>query len=248
VPVLKRPQAARGLAESPAGNAAIEAYRGLRYALSFVAPGEGAQVVLVTSAGPEEGKTTTALNLATTAVMSGRSVILVDSDLRQPTLHRLLGFDDGVGLSDVLAGKATVAEALRTVPESGLQVLTAGTAALNPVDLLESESMRQLLTSLRASAHLVVLDSPPLLSSADGLILAQLSDAVLVVCRPGKSHRRALQRARALLAQMGRRFSGVVLNQVRAAAGYDSYYASYYAKRGRARRQGSAADSTDQHA
>lgn len=247
VPVLKQPQAAPGLADSPAGSAAIEAYRGLRYALRFIAPGEGAQVVLVTSAGPQEGKTTTALNLATTAAMGGRKVVLVDSDLRQPSIHRLLGLHDGTGFSELLAGKVSLSEALRTIPESGLQVIASGTSAPNPADLLDSGQMRQLVTSLRASSDMVVLDSPPLLSSADGLILAQLSDALLVVCRPGTSQRRALQRARTLLAQIGRRFSGVVLNRVSAGAGYDLRYSSYYAKHDRTKLK-STADSIDRQA
>jgi len=238
VPVLKQPGAVPRLPASPSWIAAVEAYRALRYALSLMAPHDGAQVVLVTSAGHQEGKTTTALNLATTAAMSGRKVILVDSDLRQPSMHRWLGLHDGTGFSDLLAGKISLSEALRTIPESGLQVIASGTSAPNPVDLLESGQMRQLVTSLRAAADMVVLDSPPLLSSADGLILAQLSDALLVVCQPGKSQRRALQRARTLLAQTGRRFSGVVLNRVNAGAIYDLYYGSYHARRGRAKLKG----------
>jgi len=205
----------------------LEAYRALRYSLNFVVPGEGARVILVTSANPLEGKTTTALNLASAAAASGRRAVLVDGDLRRPSVHRLLGLDEGKGVTDVLVGEATLSEALREADGSHLKVLTAGTRAPNPADLLDSAAMKGLVAELRKQADLVVLDSPPLLSVADSLVLADLSDAILLVCVPGTSHRRDLQRSRLLLAHIGRALAGVVLNKVEYRSGY-GYYQRYY--------------------
>jgi len=183
--------------------------------------------VLVTSADPFEGKTTTALNLAIAAAASGRRAVLVECDLRRPSLHRALNLNGSKGVSDVLVGQAVLPDALQTLPETELRVLTAGTRAPNPADLLDSAAMRTLVLELRKNADLVVFDSPPLLSVADPLVLATLSDAVLMVCVPGNSHRRALQRCRLLLTQIGHTVSGVVLNKVQQRAGY-GYYSRYY--------------------
>jgi len=207
---------------------AMEPYRTLRYNLGFVTPGKGGRVVLVTSASPLEGKTTTAVNLALAAASSGRRVILSDSDLRRPTIHRLLNLDGAKGISDVLVGEAELLEVLQPLQDSHLRVLSAGRRAPNPADLLDSEEMRELVEGLRQEADLVILDSPPLLSVADGLVLATLSDAVLMVCVPGASHRRALQRSRLLLAHVGHSISGVVLNKIEHRAGYGYYYHYYY--------------------
>jgi len=229
VPMLSAAQpASLGRVKNPPTRS-IDAYRTLRYNLGFVTPGEGGRVVLITSAGPQEGKTTTALNLATAAALSGRRVVLVDGDLRRPSLRRVLGTDGAKGMSDVLVGQAEVAETLEEIPETGLRFLSAGNRAPNPTDLLDSAQMRGLVEKLRSSADLVVFDSSPLLAAADGLVLASMSDAVLMVCVPGESHRRALQRARMLLSNIGHDISGVVINKVQHRTGYGyGYYGGYY--------------------
>jgi capsular exopolysaccharide synthesis family protein len=207
---------------------AIDAYRGLRVNLGFVTSGSGGRAVLVTSPGPQEGKTTTAVNLAIAAAQSGRRVVLVDSDMRRPAMHRLFTLNGLKGLSDVLAGQASPSDAVQGVEDAGLRLLSSGTRAPNPTDLLDSAAMRSLVDELRKQADLVIFDSPPLLSAADALVLASMSDAVLMVCIPGFSHRRALQRARVLLNQIGRDVSGVVLNRVQRRAGYGYYYGYYH--------------------
>lgn len=207
---------------------AIEPYRTLRYNLGFVTPGEGGHVVLVTSSSPLEGKTTTAVNLAIAAASSGRRVILADNDLRRPSVHRMLNLNGAKGVTDVLVGEAKLEEALQQVSDNGLRFLSAGRRAPNPADLLESREMSKLVERLRQEADLVIFDSPPLLSVADSLVLATLSDAVLMVCVPGASHRRALQRSRMLLAHVGHSISGVVVNKIEQRAGYGHYYHYYY--------------------
>jgi len=228
VPMFKRDEAPTMLPATTKHRRSTEAYRALRYNLGFVTPGEGGHTVLVTSTGPLEGKTTTALNLAIAAVLSGRRVVLVDSDLRRPALHRLLGLNGSRGLTDLLAGEAKMPEVFQGFQDTGLRVISSGTRAPNPTDLLDSARMRDLIKELRKQADLIIFDSPPLLSSADSLVLASLSDAVLMVCVPGTSHRRALRRAQMLLGHIGRSVSGVVLNKVERKPGYGYYYDYYY--------------------
>jgi capsular exopolysaccharide synthesis family protein len=206
----------------------LEAYRALRYSLGFLVPGEGGRVVLVTSPNPLEGKTTTALNLAAAAAASGRRAVLVDADLRRPSVHRVLKLNGRKGVTDVLVGETVLPEVLQELDGTRLQVVTAGTRAPNPADLLDSKAMKSLVEDLRQQADLVVVDSPPLLSMADSLVLAGLSDAILLVCVPGTSHRRDLQRSRSLLAHIGRGISGVVLNKVEHRPGYGYYYGRYH--------------------
>jgi len=226
VPLFERREQA--LATDTPRSRAVEAYRALRYSLGFVTPGDGGHTVLVTSAGPLEGKTTTALNLAVAAALSGRRVVLVDSDLRRPALHRLLSLSRDKGITDLLVGEADLPEVLQRFRETGLRFISSGTRAPNPTDMLDSAGMRNLVEQLRQEADLIIFDSPPLLSAADGLVLANLSDAVLMVCVPGESHRRALQRARVLLGHIGHTISGVVVNKVERKPGYGYYYGYYY--------------------
>jgi capsular exopolysaccharide synthesis family protein len=227
VPLFERREEALVLPARSPHSRAVEAYRALRYSLGFVTPGAGGHTVLVTSAGPLEGKTTTSLNLAIAAALSGRRVVLADADLRRPSLHRVLGLNGAKGISDVLAGEATLPEALQEFRDTGLRFISSGTRVLNPTDLLDSARMRDLVQQLKEQADLVIFDSPPLLSVADSLVLASLSDAVLMVCVPGHSHRRAIQRGRLLLAHVGHTISGLVLNKVEYRAGY-GYYGYYY--------------------
>jgi succinoglycan biosynthesis transport protein ExoP len=228
VPVFERRDGAPTLRVTGSPGRALEAYRALRYSLGFVVPGTGSRVVLVTSAGPLEGKSTTSINLAIAASLSGRRVVLVDGDLRRPSLQRTLRLEGLRGLTDVLAGEAKLEDSIQRLPNADLQVITAGTRAPNPTELLDSAAMQRTMQQLRQQADLIVLDSPPLLSVADSLVLAGFTDAVLMVCVPGSSHRRALRRARLLLAQTGRSISGVVLNKVESKPGYGDYYGGYY--------------------
>jgi len=216
---------------------AADAYSSLRVNLGFVTPGAGGKIVLVTSAAPQEGKTTTAVNLAMVAAESGRRVVLLDSDLRNPSMHRVLGIGGGKGLSDLLAGQAGLPDVARRFDGVSLSLIGAGTIPPNPTDLLDSQEMRSLVELLRKEADIVILDSPPLLLAADSLVLAGLSDVVLMVCEPGTSHGRALHRARLLLNQIGRRISGVVLNKTAPGSSYYYPYEYHYERRVQPRRE-----------
>ncbi len=206
---------------------ATEAYRALRYCLDFVTQGESGRAVVVTSPAQSEGKTTTVWNLARAIAMTGRRVLLVDGDLRRGGLGKMLGLNGKKGVTDVLLGEATLGEALQRHKESGIVVLTSGKQVENHTELLDSEAMRQLLRDLRKETDIVLIDSPPVLAVADSLVLARLSDDVLMVCVAGQSHRHELQLARTLLLRVGESVSGVVLNKIGEKAGY-GYHGRYY--------------------
>lgn len=227
VPAFELHSASGGIAALTLDGRVTDAYAGLRVNLGFVAPGGHGRVVLVTSAEPSEGKTTTALNLAVVAAQSGRRVVLIDGDMRHSAVHRVMGLTHAGGLSNLLVGQIDLSQARRTFEGSGLSVIGSGTPPPNPADLLDSDEMRRLVARLRTEVDLVVLDSPPLMGAPDTLVMAGLCDAMLMVCVPGETGTRSLHRSRILLDQIGRRISGVVLNKVPAARHY-GYYHSYY--------------------
>jgi non-specific protein-tyrosine kinase len=168
---------------------------------------------MVTSPGAGEGKSVTSANLALTMAQElQRHVVLVDADLRDPAVHSLFGIDGGPGLADVLAGDATLDDALVHLPDHRLTVLPAGATPQFPTELLGSAGMRRLLDTLRARFDRVLLDVPAVAPLADVATVAPLADGVLMVVRAGMTQRPALDRALEGLADA--KVLGVVLNQV----------------------------------
>ncbi len=227
IPVFQPNGSTGALPSGGPASVATEAYRALRHCLDFITQGERGRVVLVTSPGQYEGKTTTVSHLARAVAMTGRRVLLVDADLRRAGLGRLLGLHGTKGLTDVLLGEASLDQALQRHQESGILFLSAGKDVPNHTELLDSEAMGQLLRDLRQRADLVIMDSPPVLLVSDSLVLARLSDDVLMVCVAGQSHRHELQLAKTLLSRVGESVSGVVLNKIGQKAGY-GYNRGYY--------------------
>ena len=167
-----------------------EAYRTLRTAVEFLANETGAKVVLVTSPRPGEGKSSVAANLAVTAAQAGRNVVLIDSDLRKPQMHRSFGVRNDRGLSSVLTGDATLSKAVKRLDaEKNLVILPAGPPPPDPAELLLSDRLGKAIGALAKAADLVVIDAPPVLPVTDSTILAQHSDAVLLAATVGLSER-----------------------------------------------------------
>ncbi|MBB2901365.1 non-specific protein-tyrosine kinase [Kineococcus radiotolerans] len=204
-----------------------EALRQIRTNLQFADVDHPPRVLVVTSALPGEGKSTTAVNLALTAATAGMRVVLVEGDLRLPRVADYLGVEDSAGLTTVLAGRADLDDVLQPYGDTGLSVLASGPIPLNPAALLGSRHMGDLLARLRERADLVIIDSPPLLPVADAAVLARQTDGALVVVKHGKTTRdhltRALERLRAVDAPV----LGGVLTMVPAKASDYSYAYEY---------------------
>lgn len=197
----------------------LEACRILRSNLTFASVDAPLRSVLVTSADPGEGKSLSALNLATVMAMDGRRVILLDCDLRRPMQHMLNEVPLEPGFTNILTNEATLEEALRPTALDNLWLLPAGTLPPNPPELLGSEHGRQLLRELKERCDLVVIDSPPVLSLSDPQVLCSSVDGVVLIAAANSTPRQHLQRAQATLRHAGGRLLGVLFNKVREGSG-----------------------------
>lgn len=227
-----------------------EAYRILRTFIDFMIAGkktEEGKCFLVTSTGPQEGKSLTASNLAISFAQAGKKTLLIDADLRRPSVHRLFGLKRDPGLADVLMNTISFDEARRTLGDilvgetshwdnllqakllDRLEVLTTGIPTNTPAELLTSDSMRNLVKDLRMHYDLIIIDTPPVLPVTDTRGMGGLVDAVYFVYRAGKTARRALTRAKDELALAGIKVNGIILNQATPEVTLtDKYYYQYY--------------------
>ncbi len=210
-----------------------ESYRALRTSLLLSSLGAPPKVILVTSAMPQEGKTTTSINTAVVLAQRGVRVLLIDADLRRPGIHKALGMGPRSGLSNVLTGSAELEQAITRSPlVPSLSILPAGTPPPNPAELLASTNTRDLLESLRQDFDHIVIDTPPTLSVTDAVVLSTRADAVVLVIRSGKTTKQALRRARELLFRVNARVTGVLLNAVDLNSPDYYYYYEYQGKYG----------------
>jgi capsular exopolysaccharide synthesis family protein len=204
-----------------------EAYRHLRASLLFSTTGEAPQSILVTSGGPFEGKTTTAINTAVTFAQTGAEVLIVDCDLRRPQLHRHFKFSNSDGLTSFLAGKQGIDSLLHEHEDyPNLKLITAGPMPANPAGFLGSDEMRTLIKLLERRFTHIIIDSPPASSFADASLLSTLVDGVIIVVHGKRSSRRVVRRVKQRLEDLGANVYGVVLNHVDLER--DDYYAGYY--------------------
>lgn len=208
-----------------------EAFRGVRTNLQFSSVDHELRAMMVTSPNPGDGKTTTAANLAAVVAQSGKSVILVDADLRKPRIHRLLDLSQSPGLTDLLFSDDPfsinqLAEPFRntTMSHLNLRVLPSGKQPPNPSELLGSERMKRLIQQLQQEADLVIFDAPPLRAVTDAQVLGSQLDGVLLVVDSGANRSAVVQAAEALQ-QVNARLLGTVLNRLtRSSRSYNYYY------------------------
>jgi succinoglycan biosynthesis transport protein ExoP len=192
-----------------------EAFRSLRTALLLSTAGHPPKFILFTSATPSEGKTTAASNLACILAQGNARVLLIDADLRRPNVHHRFGLNGRIGLTTLLTGAITLEDTVQRVPEvPNLDVLVSGPVPPFPTEMLSSDAMAKLLEHCSHVYTHVIIDSPPILSVTDGVILARESDAVVLVVRHGKSSKHVVRRARDLLLRSGAPITGIVLNAV----------------------------------
>jgi non-specific protein-tyrosine kinase len=202
-----------------------EAYRTLRTNLDFASLDQALKTLVVTSAGVGEGKSTTLANLAAVSAQAGRKVVLVDADLRRPTLHRIFSLDNGVGLTTGMMDESALASPpLQETGVEGLSVLTSGPLPPNPAELVGSRRMEEVIAVLAEQFDQVFFDTPPVVAVTDAAVLATKVDGVLLVISAGKTRREYARTAVQRLEQINARLVGTVLTNVQMGAGFQGYY------------------------
>lgn len=209
------------------GSSHAEAFRSVRTNLRYIDVDNPPRTVVVTSSLPNEGKTTTACNLAIALGQNGSKVLLIEADLRRPKVAEYLGVDGSVGLTDVLIGQVSLDQALTPWQRGTLDFLPSGAIPPNPSELLGSRQMAELLEHLAQRYDVIILDTPPMLPVTDAAVLATLADGALLVARHGHTRREQVEHAAEALRQVGARVLGTILNfapvRRRSGYGYDRY-------------------------
>ena len=222
-----------------------ESYRALRTNIQFANLEKGAKVMSITSASHQEGKSTTVANLAITLAQAGNRVLLVDGDLRRPTIARLFGLDREPGLTDVILGNYTWREVVRTVTDimvgglgmddimmtagmDNLNILTSGVLPPNPAEITDARRMTEFIQEVKDAYDVVLIDSPPVLQATDATVLGTKVDGVLIVYKIGNISRSALRRAKLQLDNVGVTTLGVIINGLRADISEDFRDLRYY--------------------
>lgn len=211
-----------------------EAYRSVRTALQFATPHGLPRSLLITSASPAEGKSTTAFELARNISQLGKRVVLVDADLRNPSVHKVTGLSSAMGLSNLLAGARELKEVLQLMPGDTLSVITSGPLPPNPPELLAADALPKLLTQLREQFDMVVIDGPPVLGLADAPLLSNQADATMVVAAAESTRNDALRIALQRLKAARGRVLGAVLTRFDLKRKGEGYGYTYYAYGGSA--------------
>jgi capsular exopolysaccharide synthesis family protein len=208
-----------------------EAYRTLRTNLEFSSLDKPLKTLVVTSPGPEEGKSTTLANLAVTMAQAEKRVILVDCDLRRPSQHEIFGQSNDVGLTTMVVDEKAMSEPpLLEIGVPGLLLMPSGPLPPNPSELVGSRRMQEIITALSKRADIVLFDAPPIIAVTDAAVLASRVDGVLLVVKAGGTKRDHAQKAKALLDKVNAHLVGAVLNNVKMDTSYSSYYSE---KKGR---------------
>ena len=213
------------------GSREAEAYRSFRTTIYHSTKDTKDKIIQITSAEPGDGKSTTSANLAIAIAQSGKKVLLIDADLRRPTMHTLFALPQDIGLTDVLLNEVEWYAAVRTTRLENLSVLTAGLCPQNPAELLSSPRLPEMLNHARPMYDVIIIDTPPILAVSDPAIVSPFIDGLLLVVRMGKNKRAAAERARELIDSHGIRLYGVIINDVNYASEdsvaysqYDQYY------------------------
>lgn len=205
-----------------------ESYRTLRTAIMFSSAEMPPQVILITSSTQKEGKTTTSANLAIAMAQMKERVLLIDADMRQHNIHNIFKLDNTIGLSNILVDHHDHSAAVKTIPGiSNLSIITAGTLPPNPSELIGSNRMKELLNDLRQRYDRIIIDSPPVLSLSDSIILSRLVDGVILIIHGGTTGKDVIKRTILSLTSVNAKMLGVVLNNINITNQHYHYYQSY---------------------
>ncbi len=204
-----------------------EAFRSLRTNVQFLGAGRSSQAIVLTSANPAEGKSTTAANLALAFAETGAKTVLVDADLRRPRMADYFGVEGGVGLSDVLIGRARTTDVIQQWARGTLFLLPSGAVPPNPAELLGSTVMEDLLLQLRAAFDVVIIDAPPVLAVTDAAVIGRMVDGVVIVAAAGSTRRGQLESAVQNIETAGSRVAGTVVTMLPTAGADKTTYGVY---------------------
>ena len=210
-----------------------ESYRSLRTSILFTAVEHKRKTILLTSSGPQEGKTTTAINMAIIMAQAGEKTILLDADLRQPKIEKNFNIGSEHGMTEALAGTESIGSVIRKTDKNNLNIITCGSIPPNPSELLGSKKMDELLKELEARYDRIVIDSPPVLAVTDAVVLSGKVDGVIIVVRANETNRNAVLKSKEILETVKtENLIGVVLNMVDTSrTGGHYYYYHYYGKK-----------------
>ncbi|GLC87319.1 CpsD/CapB family tyrosine-protein kinase [Lysinibacillus piscis] len=204
-----------------------EQFRTIRTNMKFLQPNQEIKTITVTSAISGEGKTTNVANLAVVFAQEGKKVLLVDADMRKPTLHHTFYLDNDGGLSTVLARQQLWHEAVQQTSIDGLDMITSGPIPPNPMELLATDTLTTVVEEMKATYDIVLFDVPPLLFVADAQIIANLCDGTILVIGAGAVHKKAIVKAKSILTMSQATILGTVLNNVQMKHTHYDQYSEY---------------------
>ena len=206
-----------------------EAYRSLRTSLIHSSSKDGANIIMVSSAGPGEGKTTTIANLAITYANLGKKTLLVDSDLRKPVIHNIFKVDKTPGITSFLSGESSISEIINTTEVENLDLITSGVIPPNPSEILDSEKMSSFFETVKNNYDIILFDTPPLIAVTDAYVLMKYIDQFILVIRAGVAEKGAVERVLNAFKQTKFKITGVVINAMSEEHSYGAgYYYNYY--------------------
>lgn len=189
-----------------------EQYRTLRTNINFSSPDKAINSILVTSASQSEGKSTTAANLAIVFAQEDKKVLLIDADMRKPTMHYTFSTNNMMGLSHLLIRKCSIEEAIKHTKVKSLDLITCGPIPPNPAELLGSNSMNRLMTQLKEMYDIIIIDAPPILAVADSIILANECDGTILVINSGETEKSKALKAKEAITSSKSKLIGAVVN------------------------------------
>jgi protein-tyrosine kinase len=211
------------MVEEPLSNIS-EQYRAIRTNIEFSSADTLLKVIMVTSANMSEGKSTTVSNLAVSFAQQGKKVLLIDADMRKPTVHYIFNQKNSNGLSSILTRHSTLGESILSTHVQGLDIITSGIIPPNPSELLGSNTMKELLEALRTAYDIILIDTPPILPVTDAKVLSAVADGIILVLKSGSTEVEDVKKVKILLESVSTKVIGTVLNQKKVKQSQEYYY------------------------